>query len=586
MDMKKFVILCILAASFTNVSCLKENNTSYPTDESYFTDATRLKTGVNGCYSPLRSILVARGFWEMTEVACDLIYLSSSTSYNSNCDVSPARPAISTTIWSNGYAGVRNCNEMLADIARAVDNGWVSEAEASPLFAETAVLRALYYYILTSSFGDVPFYTEKVTEDNRAKIASLPRMDAVATRDYLIDELREWIVTRKALPYQRTYDNGNYRFGAAVGLMVAAKMCLWNERWDDAIAFISDLESIYGSYYATPECFGEDYPLSDVPFSKKYVRESILEVSNIVEAYGLKSTGLIASVSTPLRKNVPTSATSGSEEDEDTEEETDQTTSGVDFYAGIAIPELGGYARTSSSVRPNSYLYKNLLPYSGSDLRSGEYSDGKNTPRGGSGTLAWRWSGYNLINIYDKNGNIIIPADPERKNRGVFSFWTSGTSKTPISETSRPWMGNKFWAYGMYNSQDPNNYKFFRFADALLMKAEALLRKGEYDEACKYLSITRTRAGIGAINFANINYNFDSGALMEEIRKERARELVGEFQRKFDLVRWGIWYERTKNYNEGQYIQDYIMPYHRYWPIPADQVSYSGGALDNNEYTR
>ena len=143
-------------------------------------------------------------------------------------------------------------------------------------------------------------------------------------------------------------------------------------------------------------------------------------------------------------------------------------------------------------------------------------------------------------------------------------------------------MGNKFWAEGMYNSKDPNNYKFFRFADALLMKAEALTQKGSYDDACKYLSITRTRAGIGALTYANVNFNPE--ALMEEIRRERAKELVGEFQRKYDLVRWGIWYERTLNYNEGSYLQQFIRPYHRYWPIPAEQVSYSGGALDNNEY--
>ena len=37
-------------------------------------------------------------------------------------------------------------------------------------------------------------------------------------------------------------------------------------------------------------------------------------------------------------------------------------------------------------------------------------------------------------------------------------------------------------------------------------------------------------------------------------------------------------------YNENKYQKDYIQEYHRYWPIPADQVSYSGGALDNNEY--
>ena len=568
--MKRIIILCMIAASLTSVSCLKEDNRSYATDENYFTDAVRLQTGVNGCYSPLRTIMVTRGFWEMTEVACDLLYLSGSNAYNSNCDVSPSRPAAGSIIWQNAYAGVKNCNEMMADIATAVEKKYVTDDEAAPLFAETAVLRALYYYIITCTFGDTPFYTEKVTEDNRAAIAQLPRMDAGATRDYLIDELKDWLVTRKALSYTRTYDDGNYRFGAAVGLMLAAKMCLWNKRWDDAVDFVGILEEIYGSYADTPEQFGVDYPLSEVPFGYKYAKESILEVSNIVEPYGLTSTGLIASITTPPRKDVPKTATADEDDEDDENDEMDQAANGVDFYAGIGIPELGGYSRTSSSARPTTYLYKQLLPYSGKDLRSGEYSDGASTPRGGSGALAWRWSGYDLVN------------DPERTTRKVMFFWTSASSMTSLSATSRPWLGNKFWANGMYNSKDPNNYKFFRFADALLMKAEALLQKGDYDNACKYLSITRIRAGIGELTFANVNSNPE--ALMEDIRKERAKELVGEFQRKFDLVRWGIWYERTNNYNEGKYIHDYIMPYHRYWPIPAEQVSYSGNALDNKEY--
>ena len=161
-------------------------------------------------------------------------------------------------------------------------------------------------------------------------------------------------------------------------------------------------------------------------------------------------------------------------------------------------------------------------------------------------------------------------------------FWSSNSSKTKIKATDRPWMGNKFWAYDMYNTKDPNNYKIFRFADVLLMKAEAHLQNNEFDLASKYLNVTRVRAGLNQITYASLGS--EPEALMEEIRMERARELIGEFHRKYDLVRWGIWYERTVAYNEGSYIQEYIRPCHRYWPIPADQVAYSGNALDNDEY--
>jgi len=549
--MKKIILLS-LAALMLN-SCLKENPESFDTAENYFKSTTQIQTGINGCYNPLRSILSSRGFWLMCEMDTDLCYCSSSTLYDANCGVSPSKPGVASTIWKNGYLGVMYCNEILADIDYSVEKGYVKSSEVNSQIAEAVVLRSLFYYLLTCTFGDVPYYENKVTESNRAALATLPRMDAVSTRNRCILLLREHILNAQALPMQRTYDNGSYRIGAAVGLLIGAKMCLWNERWSDAVEFIDALESIYGNYSDNQLTFGADYPLSDVPFSVKYTKESILELGNRVEAFGMQVSGLIASSSMPKRQT----STSSTEEEE---EEGSSVFS--DIYAGIIIPELGGYARTNTSARPTSYFYQELMNYTSNDLRSGEYTNSASR-RNGSGTLAWRWYGYDA------------KKDPERKAAKVMFF--SG-----LSESSRPYFGNKFWAYNMYNSKDPNNYKIFRFADALLMKAEAYAMIGKYDDACKYMNITRTRAGLESIKYVAMGSNPE--VLMEEIRRERARELFGEFQRKFDLVRWGIWYERTLAYNEDKFVQDNIQPYHRYWPIPADQVAYSNNALDNKEY--
>ena len=74
------------------------------------------------------------------------------------------------------------------------------------------------------------------------------------------------------------------------------------------------------------------------------------------------------------------------------------------------------------------------------------------------------------------------------------------------------------------------------------------------------------------------------------MQDERARELFGEFQRKFDLVRWGIWYDALKNYWEPQMslagIPTHLQKCHRYLPIPNEQVVNSGYALDNKEYNQ
>ena len=569
-------ILLFSAVLTILTGCLDEKNESYTTTDNYFQNVNQIRTGINGCYNSLRNIYSARAFWEMTDVATDLMYMSSSSLYNANCDVSPARPGIASTVWRYGYTGVKDANEMTAAIDMALEKGFISEEEAAPLYAETAVLRALYYYLLTSTFGDVPFYAEKVTEENRERIATLPRMDAVETRNYCIAELDRWLIMEDALPMVRTYEGNEFRAGTAVGLVVAAKMCMWNEKWEQALTFLSKVEDIYGHYADSPESFGSDYPLTDVPFSKRYVKESIFEMANVVEPYGTQTTAMIAACCLPSRvaKTVIDNALNPDVEadEEYTEEDGEQLedNTGSDCYAGICIPELGGNSRTSATARPTTYLYNRLFSYASPDLRSGEYSNDAKTPRGGSGTLAWRWDGYDPIN------------DPERTDRKVMFFWTKTSDKEQMGKKDRPWMGNKFWSYDMYDTKDPNNYKIFRFADVLLMKAEAHLRIDEYDMACSYLNITRVRAGLDRLAYESVGS--EPEALMEEIRMERARELVGEFHRKFDLVRWGIWYERTVSYNESTNLKQYIRPCHRYWPIPADQVAYSGNALDNDEY--
>ena len=73
-----------------------------------------------------------------------------------------------------------------------IENSPLTEEEKLPLLGEGKIMRAFYYYLLTSFFGDVPFYTEHVADvETQQKIGRLGRMSAVETREYLIKELLE-----------------------------------------------------------------------------------------------------------------------------------------------------------------------------------------------------------------------------------------------------------------------------------------------------------------------------------------------------------------------------------------------------------
>ena len=547
--MKKTIAIALLI--FGAISCsLKEKITSYTEGDKYYRSVEQIKTGLNACYSPLKLIYTNMGFWEMCECATDLMYLNIDNQIDAVCDIAPARPGAASLVWQRGYQGVSRTNNMIFYTDRAVSEGYINENEAAPLYAEAAVLRSFYWYILTSTFGDVPFYTERVTEENRTKIVKLPRMSATEIRNFCIEELRKNL---SAMPARRTYDSGtDYRVGRALGLMLGGRLCLWNKDWDGALEFFGQLETIYGDL--------SQYPLSDVPFSVKYSRESIWEVPNIYEANGLQIVGTLASWTTPLRAQNIVS-------DEFAQEDIIS-----DIYYGIGIPELGSHAMTYTSVRPTPFLCQNLLPFLSEDLRSGEYSNWSKTARGGSGNLAWRWLGYD-------------PDDAGRTGGKQVMFFGSKNADgtwSRMNQSSTPWLGNKFWCPDMRSTRDANNYKIFRYAGAVLGLAEANLMKGDVASSLHYLNMVRSRAGLSDLSLADVGGNAD--LLMEEIRRECAKELLGEYNRKFDLVRWGIWYERTRQYNTGSLISQNVRPCNRYWPIPADQVAASGGVLTNKEY--
>lgn len=77
----------------------------------------------------------------------------------------------------------------------------------------------------------------------------------------------------------------------------------------------------------------------------------------------------------------------------------------------------------------------------------------------------------------------------------------------------------------------------FRYAEILLLKAEADARLGRIADALENLNKVRIRAGIPAFT------RDDAPVVIEEILAERRRELIGEFHRVYDLVRLGRLHE-------------------------------------------
>lgn len=121
------------------------------------------------------------------------------------------------------------------------------------------------------------------------------------------------------------------------------------------------------------------------------------------------------------------------------------------------------------------------------------------------------------------------------------------------------------------------NVRLIRYADVVLMASEAACELNDLPAARKYLEMVRSRArgtNVGVLPEVTTDVQSE---LRNAIRHERRVELGMEFDRFYDLVRWGIAKEVLHAAGKTGY-QDR----HALLPIPQDEIDKSNGVLVQN----
>ena len=142
------------------------------------------------------------------------------------------------------------------------------------------------------------------------------------------------------------------------------------------------------------------------------------------------------------------------------------------------------------------------------------------------------------------------------------------------------------------------NYHIMRYADVLLMAAEAAVETGNLEKARGLVNQVRKRAmnsprADTSPNYVIDTYNStwtDQSAARTAVRHERRVELGMEGHRLFDLRRWGTMVETLNAYivHEGRTIPPFkaranaVSSKHMALPIPLDAIDQSEGALKQN----
>lgn len=122
-------------------------------------------------------------------------------------------------------------------------------------------------------------------------------------------------------------------------------------------------------------------------------------------------------------------------------------------------------------------------------------------------------------------------------------------------------------------SDGPSNIRVIRYADVLLMAAEAANEVGQTNKALGYLKEVRDRVNMPEITETN------KDLLRAKIWRERRIELALEGQRFFDLVRQGRAATVMKATTEGYQFREGV---NEVFPIPLSEVNMSNGKITQN----
>jgi hypothetical protein len=183
----------------------------------------------------------------------------------------------------------------------------------------------------------------------------------------------------------------------------------------------------------------------------------------------------------------------------------------------------------------------------------------------------------NLYGLTEVNARNI---DPSARAIEMFSLKHSnepvrGNDRATINKNSED--DFTIWKYVGLNSdglttrpssiQYSANWIIYRYADVLLMKAEALSQMGRYSESAEILNLIRDRANLSMLTLQN-----SAVAYEDAILDERALELAYEGKRWFDLLRMG----RRNNFSRKEKLIEIIIR-----NVPSTQKRILGSKLTN-----
>jgi hypothetical protein len=191
------------------------------------------------------------------------------------------------------------------------------------------------------------------------------------------------------------------------------------------------------------------------------------------------------------------------------------------------------------------------------------FNDWENCHVSNAAVAAFTYTDENQAKYIDPRGAMLFYGDAAA---GGDTDYAGGPF--PFEDKGFMWKKYQTYEFNEYEG-DPNsgiNAKVIRYADVLLMRAEALIMDNKIDEALPLINMVRARAN--AFEYTNLGNQTEA---MAKIKLERRLELCGEQVRWFDLIRWG---EARDVINDEKFAAKGVRPFqekHVLFPIPQEE---------------
>lgn len=235
---------------------------------------------------------------------------------------------------------------------------------------------------------------------------------------------------------------------------------------------------------------------------------------------------------------------------------------------------LGGISLTVSAIHWQNYLGTQNL------IDTYQCTDGKDTA---TSTVYLAGKPYENRDPRMRK-SFFFPGD------GRAQGWPYVNSNSPIADynqfpwlkgfySPRKWVDPKVIDPG-YASIDDQDFVQMRYADVLLLNAEALNELGRTAEAKPFVDQVRNR-----VKMPSLADGLDQTAMRKAIRYERRVEFALEGIRFFDLKRWGIAQQTLNGFVRNPLtpnIKSVYPSYYDIWPIPQSEVDYNRPMLNDH----